>query len=235
MLVQDDRTMREQYAADLRHAGFRVAEAENGVQALEMVTVLAPDVIIADLDIPSIDGLAFCRRLRSDPRRTDIPLITLASRPVHGTTDGPGDGSDGEMDARLAKPCPSARLLAEVQYLAGVTASRRDHAARARQARDGHVAYLDAGRLEQMRREFDDLPSLRLTVEQAQRLWHGSYDETEALLQALVADGFLQPAGGGRYERASAPGALPRPRMAKADVDAARPPAGRRRSDGSRS
>jgi CheY-like chemotaxis protein len=235
LLVQDDRALRLQYAERLRAGGFDVAEAENGLQALEMVTVLGPDVIVADLDIPSIDGLEFCRRLRSEPRRTDSALVALAARSTPGAAAGRADGE--AMDARLLKPCPPERLLAEIRYLVDVVVERRDHAARARTGRDASTTMVDADALERMRAEFDELPSLRLTVDQAQRLFHLGADETGPLLQALVADGFLRIEPNGRYERAApATGALPRRRMVKADVDATRRPApGRRRSDGSRS
>jgi CheY-like chemotaxis protein len=55
-LVEDDREGRQLYAEWLEHAGFRVEQAHNGLQALERAFDLRPDVVVTDLNIPGIDG-----------------------------------------------------------------------------------------------------------------------------------------------------------------------------------
>ena len=230
LLLYGERGARAQYAQHLREAGFAITEAETGQQALEAVAVRPPDVIVADLDIPSIDGLAFCRRLRAEPRRARVPLVVLATRQAGGT---PGlEGDEDELQSRLVKPCPPERLVAEVRYLVGMVEEKMRHdqaqvgKSRTRQTESGEPSALDHIRL-----EFTDLPGLRLTLAQAQRLWHTDRPEMEAQLAALVADGFLRLAASGHYERTGEPA---RPRMAKADL-ASRRAAPRRANGGPRS
>jgi CheY-like chemotaxis protein len=65
------------YAEWLRSAGFRVEEAHNGLQALERAFDLRPDIIVADLNIPGIDGFELTRRLKQDPRTRDLPVLAV--------------------------------------------------------------------------------------------------------------------------------------------------------------
>jgi DNA-binding response OmpR family regulator len=241
LLLHAERGARAQYAHHLHQAGFDVIEAENGLQALEAVAVRPPDVLVIDLDIPSIDGLAFCRRLRSEPRAR-VPLVVLATR----TFGGPPleREADDDMLSRLTKPCPPERLIAEVRYLVGMREERHRHesAGRERTPVSSRRIAAEPVALDRIREEFVDLPCLRLTIEQAQRLWHRGRLEMEVLLASLVADGFLRRATSGHYERAAvlpdsrlaslaaAPGAA---RMAKADL--ASVPANRHPADGTHS
>lgn len=72
--VQDNRTI---YVLFLKFSGFRIAEAENGVEALEKATTLLPDVIVMDLSLPVMDGWEATRRLKRDPRTKKIPVVIL--------------------------------------------------------------------------------------------------------------------------------------------------------------
>ena len=63
--VQDNRTI---YVLFLKFSGYRIAEAENGAEALEKATTLLPDVIVMDLSLPVMDGWEATRRLKRDPR-----------------------------------------------------------------------------------------------------------------------------------------------------------------------
>jgi CheY-like chemotaxis protein len=222
LLLHGERGARAQFAHHLHEAGFDIAETETGLQALEAVAVRAPDVIVVDLDIPSIDGLAFCRRLRTEPRRTHVPLVVLATR-QNGSAALEADADD-ELQSRLVKPCPPERLVAEVRYLVGIVAEKHRHesAGRERHAQAaGRRADVTGGstEIDRIRAEFTELPGLRLTIAQAQRLWHAGRPDMESWLTALVGEGFLRLTSSGHYERAGDP---PRPRMAKADLTARR-------------
>ena len=58
-------------------SGFRTAQAHNGFQALDKAFAVAPDLIVADIAIPGVDGIELCRRLRADARTRAIPVIIL--------------------------------------------------------------------------------------------------------------------------------------------------------------
>ncbi|MFL6624381.1 MAG: EAL domain-containing protein [Sulfurifustis sp.] len=76
ILVVDDRPINRQFlAALLGYAGYRVIEAADGAQALEMVQAHHPALVISDILIPGIEGIDFVNRLRANPGSAPIPMI----------------------------------------------------------------------------------------------------------------------------------------------------------------
>lgn len=115
LLVEDDREGRMLYADWLAQAGFRVAQAHNGLQALERATDLLPAVIVTDLNIPGIDGYELTRRLRSDPRTSGIPILAVTG---YGPfTQDPSRADRAGCDAILSKPCSPEDLESTVRTL----------------------------------------------------------------------------------------------------------------------
>lgn len=78
MLVVDDyEDTRIIYAESLRFAGFDVAEAANGRDAVDMASRLAPDVVVMDLAMPGMDGWEATRRLKANPRTRSIRVMAV--------------------------------------------------------------------------------------------------------------------------------------------------------------
>ena len=73
LVVEDYQDAREMYAAYLQFSGYRVAEATNGLEAIEKAIQLMPDIILMDLALPKMDGWEATKRLKSDPRTKHIP------------------------------------------------------------------------------------------------------------------------------------------------------------------
>jgi CheY-like chemotaxis protein len=115
LLVEDDPTGREMYATALEQAGFRVAQAHNGLQALDKALELRPDVVVTDLAIPGIDGLELCRRLRVDPRTGRIPIIGITG--YSGFVADPERATRAGCDRILIKPCLPDDLQREILRL----------------------------------------------------------------------------------------------------------------------
>lgn len=115
LLVEDDQSGREMYATALEMGNFRVAQAHNGLQALEKARELQPDLIVTDLAIPGIDGLELCRRLRQDERTKDIPIIGVTG--YTGFVKDPDRATRAGCDRILIKPCPPDDLQAEITRL----------------------------------------------------------------------------------------------------------------------
>jgi CheY-like chemotaxis protein len=115
LLVEDDRAGREMYALGLEQEGFRVAQAHNGLQALDKALELTPSVIVTDLAIPGIDGFQLCKRLKNNPRTCHIPIIgitgyaSFAAEPDRATRAG--------CDAVYLKPCQPETLVTEINRL----------------------------------------------------------------------------------------------------------------------
>ena len=73
LIVDDVKDNRTVYVLYLKFSGFRVAEAENGEEAIRQAEALLPDLIVMDLSLPVMDGWEATRRLKSDPRTKRIP------------------------------------------------------------------------------------------------------------------------------------------------------------------
>lgn len=112
LVVDDYQDAREMYAEYLEFSGFRVAEAENGAEALEKAFALLPDVILMDLSLPIIDGWEATRRLKSDDRTKAIPVVALTGHALAGEATGE---QQVKCDAFVIKPCLPDTLVAEVK------------------------------------------------------------------------------------------------------------------------
>jgi CheY-like chemotaxis protein len=77
LLVDDDALNRELMREMLTHWGFVMFEAENGAEALRMLESAAPSVVITDIRMPVLDGLALLRAIRADQRWKTLPVIAL--------------------------------------------------------------------------------------------------------------------------------------------------------------
>ena len=78
LVVDDDRNMRELLSLHLKHAGYEVQTAEDGITAGYAVLYQQPDLIICDVFMPHMSGFEFVAALRADPAVRDIPVIFLS-------------------------------------------------------------------------------------------------------------------------------------------------------------
>jgi len=111
LVVDDDPHIRELVRAFLRHAGFEVDEAANGVEALAALEAERVDLVIVDVMMPELDGWELCRRLRE---RYDYPVLMLTAR------GEPADrlrGFELGSDDYLVKPFEPLELVARAQAL----------------------------------------------------------------------------------------------------------------------
>jgi two-component system alkaline phosphatase synthesis response regulator PhoP len=80
LVVDDDRDAQEILTRTLESAGYRVIAVGSGVTGLEVVARERVDVILLDVMMPDMDGLAMCTELRKSPRATGIPIILLTAK-----------------------------------------------------------------------------------------------------------------------------------------------------------
>jgi two-component system cell cycle response regulator DivK len=114
LVVEDYQDAREMYAAYLQFSGFDVAEASNGVEAIEKTQELLPDIVLMDLALPRMDGWEATRRLKNDPRTRHIPIVALTGHALAGHAEG---ARDAGCDAFVTKPCLPDALVAEIKRL----------------------------------------------------------------------------------------------------------------------
>ncbi len=77
LLADDDPVFRALAAAALEQQGFSVAQAENGVQALDRFPGLRPDLALLDIEMPGLDGIATCKGIRALPEGAETPVIVI--------------------------------------------------------------------------------------------------------------------------------------------------------------
>ena len=63
----------------LERRGFRVVEAENGIEAVDFATSESPDLIIMDMEMPQLDGLAATRRIRQQSKLSGVPIVAVSA------------------------------------------------------------------------------------------------------------------------------------------------------------
>lgn len=114
LVVDDFHDNREMYTQYLAFAGYRVAEAVDGEDALAKARALVPDVIVMDLSLPRLDGWEATRRLKQDPLTSAIPVIALTGHAMGGHAKG---ALDAGCDAFVTKPCVPSDLEARVREL----------------------------------------------------------------------------------------------------------------------
>ena len=93
-------------------AGYDVVEAVDGVEALEEVKQKRPDVIILDIMMPRMDGLAFCTSVRSEPATADLPIIVLSGKSNLGAVR---KGLSAGANKYMSKPVSMNELFANIQ------------------------------------------------------------------------------------------------------------------------
>lgn len=107
VLIIDDNSDIRGYLRTALNGSYRVSEAANGREGLEMARRMVPDLIISDVMMPVMDGLELCRRLRQDHAISHIPVILLTARHLE---DQRAEGYEQGADAYISKPF-SLRLL----------------------------------------------------------------------------------------------------------------------------
>lgn len=79
MTVDDSPSMRMLLRAALSDLGYAVAEAEDGLQALERIDGIGPDLLITDINMPNLDGFGLIERLRARAEHRNLPILVLTT------------------------------------------------------------------------------------------------------------------------------------------------------------
>ena len=112
LVVEDYQDAREMYAAYLSFSGYRVAEATNGIEAIEKTVELMPDIILMDLALPRMDGWEATRRLKADAELSKIPVIVISARAMPADEER---ARSAGCDDFLTKPLDEAVLFQKLE------------------------------------------------------------------------------------------------------------------------
>src|SRR6516165_6524298 len=77
LIVEDEPSLVETIAYNLREEGYKVCSAADGIAALDVMKQDAPDLVLLDVMLPGVDGLEVCRLIR---RESDVPIIMLTAK-----------------------------------------------------------------------------------------------------------------------------------------------------------
>ena len=80
LIAEDEPDIRDLVAFTLRFAGYEVATANNGEEAVQMASREFPDLILMDVRMPRMTGYDACRVMKADPELKDIPIVFLSAK-----------------------------------------------------------------------------------------------------------------------------------------------------------
>jgi len=118
LVVERDPHVRELESHFLDQAGYTVAFEQDGNVALAQARKIVPDIIITEILVPKLDGLALCRELKADPRTRDIAVL------VFSILAAAGRAREAGADAFLMKPLAEHTLVGTVRQLLEARSAR---------------------------------------------------------------------------------------------------------------
>ena len=114
LLVEDTEDNRQMMRRLLEMSGFRVVEALNGREAVELAFAVRPQIILMDLSLPLIDGITATRQIRSLPELSRVPIVAVSA---HDTADFHSLALAAGCNAYVTKPIHYPELEEVVKRL----------------------------------------------------------------------------------------------------------------------
>jgi DNA-binding response OmpR family regulator len=191
LIVDDEDAILDFVELGLKYEGFEVELARDGPGALSAVAARRPDLILLDLNLPGLDGLDVCRRVR---QASDVPIIMLTAR---GDVDERVEGLEAGADDYLPKPFKFKELLARVRAVLRRRVAREQSVLRYGPLtlnRDTREVELDGFPIALTTRELDLLEALMLQPRRVMRrqallhrVWGTDYLGDGNLIEAQIS------------------------------------------------
>jgi DNA-binding response OmpR family regulator len=199
LVVEDEPNIRELVALHLGLEGLSVTEAQSGDEAIRRTEAEPFDLVVLDLMLPKVDGVAVCRAIRRQPRNADVPILMLTARREESDKVL---GLESGADDYLTKPFGIRELVARARALL-----RRPRTPRTSRPLTGEIVEAGPLRLDRSRRqailngqaieltphEFDVLhllasnPGIVFTREMLlERVWTNDTHVTERSVDTLI-------------------------------------------------
>ena len=112
LLVEDNEMNRDMLSRRLERTGYRVVLAVDGQSGVEMATSHAPDLVLMDMSLPTLDGWEATRRLKADAATRHIPVIALTAHAMSGDREKAIEAVCDDYDT---KPVEFLRLLGKIE------------------------------------------------------------------------------------------------------------------------
>jgi two-component system cell cycle response regulator DivK len=119
LIVDDNRPSRDLIRAILKTVRCDIIEATHGQQALELMQQERPDLVLLDIDMPGLNGLAVVKKIREDASLADLPVVAVTAFAMERDRE---KAMAAGFTAYLTKPVRAAILRQQVQQLLGARA-----------------------------------------------------------------------------------------------------------------
>ncbi|HYE01413.1 MAG TPA: response regulator [Alphaproteobacteria bacterium] len=119
LTVDDSRTMRDMVAFTLSSAGYAVAEAEDGEDALRVLAGRRVDLVIADLNMPRMDGLSLIRAIRAGSAGDALRAVPILMLTTESDAARKQEGREAGATGWIVKPFDPDRLVQVVRRVCG--------------------------------------------------------------------------------------------------------------------
>ena len=123
VVIEDEETARKLLSTHLANAGYEALTAESGETGLKLVRSSLPDLVVLDLMLPGIDGLAVCRELKGDPSTAWIPIMVVSGK---GEEADVVQALELGADDYMTKPFSPKILLSRIKALTRRTTGRQE-------------------------------------------------------------------------------------------------------------
>lgn len=112
LVVDDEKPIHSYLQRKLGKLGYTVYVAEDGEAAISQAFSNLPDIILLDVKLPKLNGIETCKRLKSDERTKDIPILMLSAK---AQSEEINEGLEAGADRYLCKPIGFPDILKEIQ------------------------------------------------------------------------------------------------------------------------
>jgi two-component system alkaline phosphatase synthesis response regulator PhoP len=114
LVIEDDPAISRLVDYSLRHEGYEVISATNGLEGIRKARQEAPDLVILDVMLPGMDGFEICHRLRGEPETAGLPILMFSAKAQEIDKN---TGLKVGADDYLPKPAAPAEIVSRVQKL----------------------------------------------------------------------------------------------------------------------
>ena len=115
LVVDDNPNVLRAITLVLKHAGYDVANAQTGEEAVTRAQAYAPDLILLDVVLPKIDGLEVCRRIKSKPDLASTSVVLISGTKTASISQA--QGLELGADGYIARPISNRELVARVETI----------------------------------------------------------------------------------------------------------------------
>ena len=195
LLVDDEPLYLRLLKVNLESEGYEISSARNGEEALEMVSQKIPDLIIMDVMMPKLDGIATCNRIR---QFSNVPIILLTAL---GDEQDRVNGLNIGADDYVVKPFSATELVARVRAVLRRTQGQKDSnesrifthgnlridIAKAEVWKNDHQVYLSATEYKLLIHFAHQLGKVLTAEDLLSATWGASYKEEKEILWVSIA------------------------------------------------